>query len=291
MVVPGGAGHFDFMNIDPVNRLVFACHPGKSSVAVVDLTTHRVSDVGLGAACNGCGVDSAGKRAFAAGPGNTLVRIDTKSMKATGSLALGGPGDCVQFDASRKLVYVDNDDGTNLWIVDPATMKLRGSVTIKEAPEYMEVDLGRNRIFQAIKSTNTVQVIDLASHKVLAEWSLGEVTSPHGLAEDRATGKIFVAGKNGKLAILDASSGKLLSTVDVVKGSDQIAYDEGLKRLYIPGGGAIQIVQIAGSTGTVAGSAAVGADCHRVAVDPKTHDVWVAYADASNSYVQRFRAK
>ncbi len=291
IIVPGGAGHFDFMNIDPVNRLVFACHPGKSSFVMVNLVTGAAKDVDAGTEVNGICADPAGKRVFAAGPGKTLVCFDTTTWKKTGSLALDGPGDCVQFDGKRGVVYVDNDDGTNLWIVDPATMKLSTAVTIKEAPEYMEFDAGRDRIFQAIKSTSTVQVIDAESKKVLDEWKLGELTSPHGLAIDRKLGRLMVAGKNGKLAILDADSGKLLSTVDVVKGSDQIAYDEGLKRLYIPGAATIQIIQIDADGGKVVGSVPVGADCHRVTVDPTTHDIWVAFSDKENSFVQKFTAQ
>ncbi|HTQ09415.1 MAG TPA: glutaminyl-peptide cyclotransferase [Fimbriimonadaceae bacterium] len=290
MAVPGGAAHFDFMNIDPTNRLVFAEHPGKSQVVVVNLDTKSITNVDLEAECNGIGIDAAGKRAFAAGPGKTLVRIDLTTLKKTGSLALDGPGDCVQYDAKRGVVYVDNDDGTNLWVVDPDTMKLKGAVTIKEAPEYMEIDQSNNRIFQAIKSTSSVQVIDPDSLTVLAEWGLGDLTSPHGLALDRKAGLVFVAGKNGKLDILSMKTGKILNTVNIVNGSDQIAYDAGLKRVYIPGESKIQIVQISGDKGAVAGDVPVGKDCHRVAIDPKTHDVWVAYQDGTDSFVQRFAA-
>ena len=289
--VPGGAGHFDFMNIDPVNRLVFACHPGKSSFAVVDLKSGTVKDVDAGVAVNGICPDPAGHRVFAAGPGKTLVCFDTNTWTKLGSLAFDGPGDCVQYDSKRGVVYVDNDDGTNLWVVDPSGMKLKGAVTIKEAPEYMELDQTRGKIFQAIKSTSTVQVVDPDTLKVTAEWSLGDLTSPHGLAVDRAAGRVFVVGKNGKLVILDSDSGKIVGELDVVKNSDQIAYDEDLKRLYIPGEASIQVIQISGDTGSVAGSAPVAKDCHRVTVDPTNHDIWVAYSDGLKSFVQKFTSK
>ena len=290
IVVPGGAGHFDFMNVDSVNRLVFACHPGKSSFVVVNLTTGEAKDVDAGTAVNGICADPQGKRLFAAGPGKTLVCFDTSTWSKAGTLGLDGPGDCVQYDSKRGVVYVDNDDGTNLWVVDPTTMKLSTAITIKEAPEYMEFDAGRDRIFQAIKSTSTVQVIDPESKKVLDEWKLGDLTSPHGLAVDRSLGRVMVVGKNGKLTILDADNGKIVGSVDVVKGSDQIAYDEDLKRLYIPGAATIQVVQIDAAGGKVIGSVPVGADCHRATVDTVTHDVWVAFSDKDNSFVQKFTA-
>ena len=192
------------------------------------------------------------------------------------------------FDGRTSTVYVDNDDGTNLWFVDPATMKITSTVKIKEAPEVMVLDTGRNKIFQNIKSSNSLQVVDLNSKSVAAEFTLGDLTSPHGLAEDRKAGKLFSVGKNGKLVILDADSGKILQTLDVAKNSDQIAYDTQLKRLYIPGSETIQTVQITDTGASVIDSEPLPAGCHSVTVDPKTHDVWVAYKDASSSYVMKY---
>jgi DNA-binding beta-propeller fold protein YncE len=291
ITIPGGAGHFDFMNIDAKNNLVMACHPGKSALAVLNTATGKAADVPIGTEVNGVCADSANQMIYAAGPGKMLVALNSKTMKVSGTLALDGPGDCVQFDRKRGVVYIDNDDGTNLWIVDAKTLKLAGTVTIKEAPEYMEYDNGKGLIYQAIKSTSTVQVIDCDAKKVTAEYSLGTLTSPHGLALDRKTRRLFVVGKNGKLTILDADSGKLLSTVDVVGGSDQVAYDRANQRVYIPGSGVIQVIQITGDDGKVLGTVPVAKDCHRVVVNQTTHDVYVAFSEGTESYFQKFTAK
>ncbi|HWD37752.1 MAG TPA: hypothetical protein VG944_02805 [Fimbriimonas sp.] len=291
IVIPGGAGKFDFMGIDAGNHLVFASHPGKSSIAVLNTETGKAVDVPVGVEVNGVAADSKGKRLFGAGPGKTLVVVDTTNFSKIGALPLDGPGDCVQFDKARGVVYVDNDDGTNLWVVDGKALKLSSAITIKEAPEYMEYDSGTDRIYQAIKSANTVQVIDAAGRKVLNEFTLGELSSPHGLALDKKTRRLFVAGKNGKLVMLDADTGKLLKSVEVLQGSDQIAYDSGNKRLYIPAQGQIQVVQITGDDAAVLGSVPVGKDCHRVAIERRTHSVWVAYSEGAESYFQKFAAK
>jgi len=290
IVVPGGPGGFDFMNIDNRDRLAFACHPKTSSLAVIHLDTEAVQIVDLGVACNGVAADSKSQKLYAAGPGKTLVEFDMGSWTKTASLALDGPGDSVVYDSKNSMVYVDNDDGTNLWLVDPTSLKVSSAVTIKEAPEVMVLDNGRGKIFQNIKSTNSIQVIDLTTKAVVAEYPLGDLTSPHGLAEDRRAGKLFAVGKNGKLVILDADSGKILTTLDVLKGSDQIAYDTRLKRLYIPGGGQIQTVQITDDGASVIDTEVAPTGCHSVTVDTKTHDVWVAYTDTTNSYVMKYVA-
>jgi DNA-binding beta-propeller fold protein YncE len=235
-------------------------------------------------------VDSKGKKVYAAGPGKTLVQIDMTTWTKSASLALDGPGDSVIYDSKTSQVYVDNDDGTNLWIVDPATMKITSTIKIKEAPEVMVLDANKGKIYQNIKTSNSLQVIDLATKAVTAEYALGELQSPHGLAYDRKAGKLFSVGKNGKLEILDADTGKILTTLDVVKSSDQIAYDTKLKRLYIPGSGTIQTIQITDTGASILDSEPLPAGCHSVTVDPTTHDVWVAYKDASKSYVMKYTA-
>jgi DNA-binding beta-propeller fold protein YncE len=291
LTVPGGPGKFDFMNFDATDRLVFAAHPGRSTFTVINLESRDVKDVDAGCEVNGIDADPVAHKLYAAGPGKTLVQFDTSSWLKNGSLALDGPGDSVIFDPKRNMIYVDNDDGTNLWFVDPAPLKVAQTATIKEAPEVMVLDSGRNKIFQNIKSANAIQVIDLDSHAVVAEYPLGDLQSPHGLAEDTQAGKLFSVGKNGKLVILDADSGKILTTIDVVKSSDQIAYDPGLKRLYIPGAGEIDVVQISDQGASVIGHVANPAGCHSITVDTKTHDVWVVYSDAKDSYGMKLVAQ
>lgn len=288
--VPGGAGKFDFMNIDTRNGYVFACHPGKQSLAVLDIAKNTATDVPVGTAVNGCSADGRGKVVYAAGPGKALVKVDENTWKVTATLPLDGPGDCVQYDRRSKSVYVCNDDGTNIWAVDEDSFKIKGAVTISEAPEYMEIDSQGGLAYQAIKSNSTVQVVDLKTLKVTADCKLGDLTGPHGLCLDRKLNRVFVAGKNGKLVMLDTQSGKVVTTIEVVTGSDQIAYDNGNKRIYIPSQGQIQVVQVEGDTLKVVGSVPVAKDCHRVAVDRKSHVVYVAYVSDDKSWFQAFTA-
>ena len=45
---------------------------------------------------------------------------------------------------------------------------------------------------------------------------------------------------------------------------------------------------VAAGSDTVLGSVAIPQGTHSVAVDPRTHRVWIAYADKDHSYVQAF---
>lgn len=49
-------------------------------------------------------------------------------------------------------------------------------------------------------------------------------------------------------------------------------------------------MQITDTGASVIDSEPLPAGCRSVTVDPKTHDMWVGYKDASNSYVMKYVA-
>ena len=216
--------------------------------------------------------------------------VDGKSWKVLSSLDLSGPGDGVQIDSKHQVAYVAEDGGTNLWVIDLKTMKLDSTIKVHEAPEYLEIDVDRERVYQPSKTTSTVQVISTATKKVISEWKLGELKGPHGMGLDRETQTAMLVGSNGKLTILNSATGSILSQMDVVAKSDQIAYDSKLKRLYIPAQGSLQVVQIAEGKGKLIGTLEIDKDCKRVSVDPETSDVWIAFSNPKGSFAQRFKA-
>ena len=160
------------------------------------------------------------------------------------------------------------------------------TVAIPEAPEYAVYDAGSDQIFQNIKSSDELVVIDPSANTVKAHWPTKPALKPHGLALDAATHRLFVAGNNGKLAILDSTSGKVVGTVDIAPGVDQIVFDPGNKRVYCgAAGGVISVVQETAEGATLLGNVKTVGKGKTLTVDPKTHAVWTAYGDKTASYV------
>jgi DNA-binding beta-propeller fold protein YncE len=114
--------------------------------------------------------------------------------------------------------------------------------------------------------------------------------SPHGLVVDRKHQNVYSVGRNGKLITFAIATGKIKATNDVTTGVDQIALDGDLGRLYCPGAGKLTVLDITHSTPTLLGEVSIPKGVHTLTVDPTTHDVWLAYGDATGAHFAQYKA-
>jgi len=288
VVVPGGPAHFDWMLVDAPRHRLYATHPGKGTLVVYDLNTKAVRQIATDGEVNGEAVDEADGKLFVAGGNQKVVVLDLKTLAKTGEVALTGPADAIAFDPKNGTLYVDHDDGAEVWTVDAKTDKVTGSVPIAGAPEFIAYNAVTDRLYQNIKPANCTQVINPSTNTVEATWPSAPMTSPHGLAIDDRTGRVFAAG-SGKAVMMDRTTGKVLASVNIAPGYvDQIAFDASSSRLYCassPKGGPSQVsvVQESATGMTLLGSVPVPPGTHTLAVDPQTHHVWVSSAGDKDS--------
>ena len=289
IVVPGGAGGFDWMLVDPDRNVLFATHPDKKTLTTLNLKTHKVKEIAVGDV-SGVAIDAADSKIFVGGAGQHIIVLDRQTLTKIDDIPVTGPVDNIVFDPKNDTIYADHDDGTEVWVIDGKTNKITGTVPVAGAPEYIAYDAGTDRLYQNIKPANQTSVIDPATNTVVATWPTAPAKSPHGLAIDAATEPVS-AGKNGKLAVLDLKTGSVITSVDIAPGTDQIAFDPGNKRVYCAtGGGFISVVQETDSGAALVANVPVAKEAHTIAVDPATHDVWICYPGATESYLQKFVA-
>lgn len=289
VAVPGTKGGFDFVEVDTVGRRLLANHTRNGTLDVFDLDSGKLLKLCPTGAAQGVAVDeNGGKYYVGVSKEKTLITIDAKTLEKTGEVALSGPADDALFNRKNGLVYVCHDDGKDVWVIDPATGKINASIEIGEAPEVLCYDAGADRIYQNIKSTSVVSVIDPATNKVEHDWAVAPATGPHGLALDGNIHRLFVAGANGKLAVLDTTNGKMISDLTLPSGVDQISIDPALKLIYCPSSkGTLSVFRETESGAELAGEIAIAKGCHSIAVDPQTHAVWIVYAEGEHAFVQK----
>jgi len=99
-------------------------------------------------------------------------------------------------------------------------------------------------IYANIATKAKVVLIDRNTHKV-TDWLLRTGKANYPMALDEADHRIFVVTRRpAQLVVIDSDSGAMVASVACVNDADDLYYDAGRKRIYIPGGeGFLSVIQ------------------------------------------------
>jgi YVTN family beta-propeller protein len=112
--------------------------------------------------------------------------------------------------------------------------------------DHMAVDPDGQRLFIAALGNNTLEVVDVATHKVV--HSIGGLHEPQGAAFLKDHSLLAVAnGEDGTCKFFDAKSFQLIDTINFQSDADNVRYDQANQRLYVGfGNGAIGVIDVNG---------------------------------------------
>ena len=286
----GAKGGFDFIRIDSAANRLLAAHEKNKTLDVFDLKTKKLVKAVPTGTCQDVAVDVKREKYYVSGndPARFVI-VDRKTLEVTGELPLAKDTDLVGYNPNTGLVYVSNDTAGETWVIDPDAKKV--VTTIKYQGGGVEVlvfDPQYKYLYQAIKGSNMIAQVDAATNKVLNHWPLAPDTGPHGIALVPESNGLLVACQ-GKLVLMDRTTGKILDRVDIGQKVDQMAYDAGTKLAYCAGKfGQLSVVRVEGDKLTAVGNVADEQNATSVTLDSKTHTVWIAYAKGDEAFVQPF---
>lgn len=298
----GTKGRFDFIKVDAANRRLLACHSGNGTLDIIDIDSNKlIKSVPTGNA-QGVAIDEKGGRYFVSTSApkdivvtysrtrpSYLVIVDSANLEVTGRVELPTSSDLCAYSPKLNRVFVDNDEKPEMWVIDPEAKTI---VTTIAMPGAGLEDIGLNAddtfVFQNLKATSEIAKIDPKTQAVVTKWPTAPAANPHGFAITK-TNAVLIAGGGGKLALLDLTSGKVLASCDIAPKVDEIAYNAALGRVYCASGtGQIAVVFVAQDKLTPVGTVPSAQGAHSIAVDPKTHKVWIVFAKDNKPFVQSF---
>jgi len=285
--IPASKGKFDFLRVDSKRHRLLAAHENDGTADYFDLASNKlITRVKVGGAVD-TAVDADSKYYYVSVQEDQRVAVlDAATLQEVKSVKVGGPTDAIIFEPKNHLIYVTHDEGANVWVIDPATAKVVASIDVPGVPEFMVYDESTDRIYLNIKSADLVAVIDPNSNQTVAKWATAPATQPHGLALDTAHHRLFSAGANGKLAVLDTGTGEVLTAVNITPKVDQIAFDAKSQLVYCAGPEKMSMVSVAANGVASAGEFATAATARNVAVDTQTGAVWSTYTDGKSSFAR-----
>jgi len=240
--VPGDGG-YDYMAIDEVNNHLFVSHG--TAFNVVDLATEKPVAVidGMKGVHGIAIVNEVNKGFISDGKGDAVVVVDLSTFKIVKTIKLpASDEDAIVYDPSSKKVFVFNGDSRSSCVIDVHSLELVKTIDLGGGPEFAVSD-GKGLLYNNIEDMNTLKVIDTKGLIVKATWPLAPCGQPTGIAYDAANQRLFtVCRANKGMSVVDASSGRIITTVPIGGGVDAVIYDAADRLIFASNGDATATV-------------------------------------------------
>jgi hypothetical protein len=238
----GGDGGNDYLSSDPSSGRVYISRG--THVMVVDGATGKVvGDILDTPRIHGIAFAPRHGNGFTTNAGDSTVTLfDMKTMAVHKKIHAGIDGlDGIMYDdASDKVLSINHSHvggkgaGTAV-VIDAKSGDVVTTIPLSGAlPEGGASD-GKGRIFINIEDSNSIDVIDTKTWKVVATWKIDPCDGPTGIAYDRKTNRIF-SGCSKKSVVVDAASGKVVAELESGDGVDALGWDAAQKLIYSPAG-------------------------------------------------------
>jgi DNA-binding beta-propeller fold protein YncE len=247
--LPNVGGRIDHFTFDAKRKRVIGAALGNNTVEVVDTFAGRdIHSITGAAEPQGVVYVADLNKLFVANGEDGKLRIyDGDSFKLLNTFDIGEDADNVRYDPVEKKVYVayGGDEGGGIAVIDaPTGRRLEDVAKLDAHPESFQIATSKPLIYANIATKAKVVVIDRTTHKV-TDWPLKTGKANYPMALDQADHRLFVVTrKPAQLVVLDSESGALVASVPCVNDSDDVYYDAGRKRIYVPGGeGFISVIQ------------------------------------------------
>ncbi len=279
----GGEGGWDYLTFDSADNRLFISRGTR--VQVVDTAKGSV----IGEIPNTTGVhgialaQDLGKGFTSNGRENTVTVFDLKTLKETAKIKLeGGENpDAILYDSASKRVFTFNGRSKNATAIDATTGTVAGNIALEGKPEFAAAD-GKGIVFVNIEDKNEIQAIDARKATVVNTWPMAGCEEPSGLAIDQKNHRLFAGCGNKVMAIVNAETGKLVTTVPIGPGVDATGFDPKTGLAFSSNGedGTLTVVkEESPDKFSVVQNAETQKRARTMAVDTNNHDVYLVTAD------------
>ena len=277
----GGEGGWDYVAFDLPTRRLFISRGTKVVVLNVDTGT-VAGEIANTDGVHGIAFAPEFDRGFTSnGRADSVTIFDLTSLQVIGSAKTGMNPDAIVYDPASKRVFTMNGHSNDATAIDAATGNVLGTIPVTGKPEFAVAD-GAGHVYVNIEDKSEELQIDTENLKVTAQWPLAPCQEPSGLAMDVAHRRLFAGCHNQMMAVVDADSGKVIATPAIGDGVDANAFDLGTGFAFASNGMSATLTVVhedAPDKFSVVENVATQRGARTMALDPKTHEVYLVTAD------------
>ena len=221
----GAPDSWDYVTVDSAAHRVYVAHGDR--VTVVDSRDGtRLGEVtGFPGGTHGVVVIPALARGYTDdGVAGVVAAFDLRSFKVRHRIKAEADADGMVFDSVSGLVYVINGDSGNLTAIDPKSDRVVATIAAGGKLEFGVA--GENgKLYINGAGNDEIVRVDTGSNIVDAHWPVTGCTSPHGLAIDLKTHRLFSSCRNNVLKVVNTDTGAVVATLPIGAGTDAAAFD------------------------------------------------------------------
>jgi len=275
-----GSGSWDYLAVDEGARRLYVSHGTQVEVLDID-SLNLVGSIPKTAGVHGIAIAPESGRGFTSnGQAATVTIFDLKSLSTIGDVPTGTKPDAIIYDPATARVFAFNGGSNSATAIDAATGKVAGTVDLGGGPEFAAAD-GRGYVYNNLEDESLVLKINSRDLKVEQRWPTAPCSSPSSMAVDRANRRLFVGCRSRVMAVLDADSGKVITTLPIGDHVDATAFDPETRLIFNSNGeGTITVIREDGPDKySVVETVKTAPRAKTMALDPKSHRLFLSTAE------------
>ncbi|MGZ3753124.1 MAG: YncE family protein [Mucilaginibacter sp.] len=269
-------GGWDYITVDSASDKLYVSHG--LQVNVLNKTTgDSLGVISATKDVHGIAlVHALGKGYISNGSSNSVLVFDLQTNKVLAHVPTGKFSDGIFYDDFSKKVISCNGMSKNMTVIDPVTDEVVATIQLSGWPETATSD-GAGKIYVNNAEKSEIDVIDAQTFKIVHKWPIAPAKGPSGLTIDRSTMRLFAGCENKLLAVINARTGKVISTLPIGDGCDAVGFDHKLKTVFSSNGeGTLTVIkEISANKFVVAEKVVTKKGARTMAVDQTTHKLYL----------------
>jgi YVTN family beta-propeller protein len=275
-----GTGSWDYLAVDEAARRLYVSHGTQVEVVDIDALT-VVGSIPNTQGVHGIAIAPELGRGFTSnGEASTVTIFDLKTLKPIADVPTGKKPDAIIYDPATSRVFAFNGGSNSATVIDAATGKVAGTVNLDGGPEFAAAD-GNGFVYNNLEDESLLLKINSHELKVEQRWPVAPCSSPSSMAMDRANRRLFLGCRSKVMAVVDADSGKVITTLPIGDHVDASAFDPETKLVFNSNGeGTITVIhQDSPDKYSVVETVKTAPRAKTMALDPKTHRLFLSTAE------------
>jgi DNA-binding beta-propeller fold protein YncE len=276
-----GQGSWDYLTVDDAARRLYVSHG--TQVEVLDVDSGAI----VGKIPNTLGVHGIaiapelGRGFVSDGQSSTVTVFDLKTLQTIVEVPVGKKPDAIIYDPATSRVFAFNGGDNSASVISAADAKVVGTIALGGGPEFAVAD-GNGFVFDNLEDESQVFKID--SHKLTVEkrWPTAPCQSPSSMAMDRANRRLFIGCRSRVMAVMNADTGQVITTIPIGDHVDATAFDPETRLIFNSNGeGTISVIrQETPDKYSPVQTVKTVPRAKTMALDPKTHHLFLSTAEA-----------